>query len=284
MGTQNPKPENRWSVDVLVPSYRRPEALKRAVASIEAVREREGGSLDLRVQVVGEEDGSGKGPAFARNRAAEQGSAEFIALLDDDDEWLPQRLLRAIEVLNQRKKVVLVCGDAELSSGGRFFPLPPHPDGEDRDHGALAMDCFVCASTVTLRRTDWERSGGMDESLLRAEDYELWLRLTRDGSRVRVLPEPLVRRDDGSPGRLSSDGPALAGATLTALSRSAHMPPGSRPWQDRLGRVRAVYALGLAHDGHVKAARSQALQALREAPKSRVAWTSCLQALLSRSS
>ena len=157
------------AVDVLVPTRGRPASLELALASIDRTAAAEP-DLDVRVHVL-DAAPEGLGPAAARNAAARLGDAPYLALLDDDDAWVAPRLGPAIELLDTRPEIALTAGDAALSSGGRFLPLPPTP-GESRDHGALALDCSVCTSTVTLRRTDWEAAGGMDESLdLFAIDY-----------------------------------------------------------------------------------------------------------------
>lgn len=278
----------RTAVDVLVPTRDRAAAAG-AIASVEAAATAEP-ELDVRLHVV--EDPEGRGPAWARNRAAEAGDAPYIALLDDDDAWLAPRLGRAIEVLRKRDPIVLVAGDAIDDRGRRFLPSQPPPGGEGRDHGSLALDCTICTSTVTVRRADWEAAGGMDESFACAEDYDLWLRLTRDGRRAHLLPDPLVRR---GPDRLSADPVAMAAATLRALESSAHMPEGDehvvanrhsraaegiRVWRDRRGRLRGVWAHGLAKSGEFGPALEQAVRAVREAPAARVAWTSLIRASL----
>lgn len=276
------------TVDVLLPSRRGGPALQRALQSVEEVRAAEPG---LRIDVFVEDDPDGTGPAATRNRAARRGRGHYLALLDDDDRWLPPRLGPAVRILSERPEIALVCGDATLASGGRFLSSPPPTGGEGRDHGSLALGWSVCTSTVTMRRADWEAAGGMDEAFGRAEDYELWLRLTAEGRRVHVLPHPMAWRSDG--GGLSADGVAMAAATLRALERSARMPEGERAfgkytsmpegvraWRDRRGRLRGVLAHGLAKDGEFGPALQQAVEAVTEAPTARVAWTSLVRASL----
>ena len=265
------------AIDVLVPSLDRPQLLRRALASVEAAQLAEP-SLDIRPQVVDRNGGAAAGPAAARNLAAAQGTAPFIAFLDDDDQWLAPRLGRAIEVLKGQPKVALVAGQAHVASGGQFLPFSLEVE-EERDHAALALDCFVCTSTVTLRRSDFEEAGGMAEDLWRAEDYDLWLRLTAPGRRVHLLPQALARYDDENEG-LGSDPVAMARASLEALGRSARMPDHNRPWRDRLGRLEAVVSHGLSKEGSFSEARSRSLRALVDSPRSRVAWTSALRAVL----
>ncbi len=276
------------TVDVLIPSRRGGPALQRALDSVEAVRAVE---PTLHIDVLVEEDPDGTGPAATRNRAARRGQGTYLALLDDDDRWLPRRLGEAVDVLARRPEIALVCGDATLASGGSFLPSPPPPDGEGRDHGSLALGWSVCASTTTLRRADWEAAGGMNEGLMRAEDYEFWLRLTATGRRIHVLPQRMAWLSDGE--GLSSDPVAMAAATLEALALSANMPEGERAfgkytrmtegvraWRDRRGRLRGVVAHGLAKGGEFGPAMEQAIEAVAEAPTARVAWTALLRAAL----
>lgn len=275
------------TVDVLIPTRGSSQTLQRALDSVDLVRAAEP-DFEITAHVV--EDTDALGPAETRNRAAAQGSAEFIALLDDDDRWIAPRLGRAVDILRKRERIVIVSGDAELASGGRFLTQTPPTGGEGRDHGALALDCSICTSTVTLRRADWEAAGGMDASFRHAEDYEFWLRLTRDGRRAHVLPVPLAWRDDAPPSQ-GDDRLAMTESTLRALAQSAAMPEGHavlgervrhtegvRTWHDRRGRLRGVYAHGLAKQGDFSGALEQSLLAVQEAPTARVAWTSLIRA------
>lgn len=267
------------AVDVLVPSLDRPQRLAEALDSVEAARAAEP-DIEVRVHVVDRAGGSAAGVAAARNIAARRGSAPFLALLDDDDRWLTPRLGRAIEVLEARPEVMAVCGDAELASGGRFCRPTPPSEGRDLDHRNLMRDCGVCSSTVTLRRRDWEQAHGMDERLARAEDYELWLRLTRPGGRIHVLADLLAWHDDRSDG-LSSDPAAMATATLMALEMSALGARQEPGLSDRIGRLEAVRAHGLAKAGERRAALDLALAAIRHAPMAKVSWTALARALTS---
>ncbi len=272
------QPDSRVHVDVLVASWRRPELLKRALDSVERVREAHAASLCLHVHVIDEEAGSGAGPAAARNLAAARGEAEFIALLDDDDQWTTDRLVRSIDFLKSEPDLALVCGDmggAESSALQGRVSIPT--EGRTLNHRDLTLDCFVCTSTVTLRRTDWEHAGGMNEELQRAEDYDLWLRLTGEGRNIRVLPELLALYGEQLH-RLSDDRVAMVRATREVLTSSAHLES-DRAIQNRLGRLDAVIAHGLARAGRGSEARAMALQALREAPTAPIAWTALGRAL-----
>ena len=134
---------------------------------------------------------------------------------------------------------------------------------------------------MTLRRLDWELAGGMDETLQRAEDYDLWLRLTRKGARIRLLPELLGHYGEQN-NRLSDDNCAMVRATRSVLNNSA-LVTSDRAMRDRLGRLDAVIAHSLAKEGRSNEARSLAIRALRGAPMARVAWTALGRSLATRS-
>lgn len=270
--------DHRAHVDVLIASWRRPALLERALASVEKVREARKETLCLHVHVIDEEGGSAEGPAAARNLAAARGQAEYIALLDDDDEWTTERLLRSVELLRCDPELVLVCGDMS-QSGSRSLKgrVSIPPDGVTLKHRELTLDCFVCTSTVTLRRRDWELANGMNETLQRAEDYDLWLRLTAEGRTIRVLPELLGHYGEQGQ-RLSDDRVAMVRATREVLSSSARLGS-DRTILNRLGRLDAVIAHDLARSGRSNEARAMALKALREAPTAPIAWSALGRAL-----
>ena len=255
------------TVDVIVPSFRRPDALKRALASVEEVRAATESWADVRVQVVDESEGSGDGPSAARNRAVAKGSAEFLAFLDDDDLWLPRRLDAAIATLQARDDVGLVCGDAKLASGGLF--LGSERRRGDHHHRDLTLDSFVCTSTVTMRRAEWDAAGGMDESVRLAEDYDLYLRVTRYGLRIHVMDEILAVYTDTGEG-IGRDCGMMAAATLDALSRSGF--PGftkDEPnWARRLGILNGAAAHWVMRErGDFAEGRRLALLAVGGAPQ-----------------
>lgn len=222
------------AVDVIVPTTRGPAALE---AALESAR-RAAPGIALQFQVV--EDAARRGPGWARNRAVAQGDAPILALLDDDDRWLPGRLTEALRILKQRPEVVLVSGDAVLAPGGLF--LSPTRSGRrravapgDHTHADLVGDCFVATSTVTMRRADW--GSGMPEDLRNAEDYALWLRFTAGGRPVHVLPDALARIGTGDRrGALDADPVAARAGAREALRREARVPvPRLRfGWRDLL--------------------------------------------------
>lgn len=146
--------------------------------------------FDLLVHVYRTPDRSG--PAAARNIALSACSAPFIAFLDADDEWLPTKASRQLDVLLRSPDCVLVsCERQWVGLGGEPLVMK-------ESHALPAGDALLQLvrgnalqpSMVMIRRS---ALGDMrfDSSIWFAEDWDLWIRLSRVGP-FAVVPERLV--------------------------------------------------------------------------------------------
>lgn len=144
-----------------------------------------------------------RGVAAARNLGAGRASGKYLAFLDSDDLWRPRKLERQLEFMERRPEVQ-ICQTDEIwiRNGVRVNPRDRHrkPSG-DIFRASLEL-CLVSPSAVMMWRELFERVGGFDESLPVCEDYDLWLRISRD-TRVPLIPEALVTRRGGHAGQLS---------------------------------------------------------------------------------
>ncbi len=139
----------------------------------------------------------------ALNRALGLARAPLLARLDADDLALPERLARQQAFLAAHPEVGLLgTGAREVDAGGREVArvTPPADDAGIR-RALIRRNPFV-HSSVVMRRAAVERVAGYDERLPVAQDYELWMRLSRV-TRLANLPEPLVIRRL-LPGRVSA--------------------------------------------------------------------------------
>lgn len=145
---------------------------------------------------------SNQGIAGARNTAIQAARGTWIAFLDHDDRWLPTKLERQL-ALARSAGSDLVATDAIIVRGGErtiystCFPehvqtrLVRLGDGDVDVLEFLLEANPLCASSVMLRRSLFERHGLLDVSASSADDYDMWLRCAPD-ARFGFVLEPLV--------------------------------------------------------------------------------------------
>ena len=121
------------------------------------------------------------GQAAARNRGLVEAKGEFIAFLDDDDVWPPDKLGRQVERLSARQESALVYGTCAPYGEEPRQPWPPHniaPSGDVRD--AFLRQCWITSPGQTLiRASALKDTGGFDTKLRGTDDWDLYLRLAK---------------------------------------------------------------------------------------------------------
>lgn len=210
--------EAKTQVSVIIPTYNRGWTIGEAVDSVLAQDYRDfelivvdDGSTDNTPQVLDAYRGAikvfrqeNKGVSAARNRGISETSGRFIAFLDSDDLWLPQKLSRQVEFFNTTPDA-LICQTEEvwIRSGVRVNPKKRHkkPSGMIFEP-SLAL-CLVSPSAVMIRRSLLEIVGNFDEALPACEDYDLWLRISCRFP-VYHIDTPLIIKRGGHEDQLSA--------------------------------------------------------------------------------
>jgi glycosyltransferase involved in cell wall biosynthesis len=123
-----------------------------------------------------------RGGAAARNTGIRNSYGDYVAFLDDDDEWYPEKLGRQVAALKQSDPSVgaIYTGyEAVDTSTGevRARKIPVHKG--DLSAALLRANCIGSTSLVLVRRQCFEVVGMFDESLSSFQDYDLWIRLSR---------------------------------------------------------------------------------------------------------
>lgn len=206
-------------VSVVIPTRDRAGMVCRAVASVLAQTH---AALDIIVVDDGSTDGTGaalaalgdprlrvlrhgggRGVSAARNTGLAAARGDYLALLDSDDVWLPEKTARQLAFMADRRLLVSQTQEVWIRGGRRVNPGRAHakPDGFFFEQALVR--CLVSPSTVMFTRALWEEVGGFDESLPACEDYDLWLRILARHP-VGLLDAPLAVRHGGRPDQLSA--------------------------------------------------------------------------------
>jgi len=143
-----------------------------------------------------------RGVAAARNAGAEAVDSAWLAFLDSDDLWLPDKLATQMAWLAARPSYRIgQTGERWLDDGRHRNPRAWHRKEEWLFPRCLER-CLVSPSAVVIRRDLWDALGGFDPSYPVCEDYELWLRVALREP-VGLVDEPLVVKRGGHADQLS---------------------------------------------------------------------------------
>jgi glycosyltransferase involved in cell wall biosynthesis len=132
--------------------------------------------------------------AGARNVGIAQATGTWIAFLDDDDVWLPQKLKTFASVLEKEPDARVIFSAAyicdHLLQPGPLWPGPQRL-ASDQVYDSFLSD-VITPSVVMLHHEVFAAVGLFDTLAYRAEDRDLWVRIARAGFRFVAVPEPLV--------------------------------------------------------------------------------------------
>ena len=128
------------------------------------------------------------GVASTRNRAIDASSGEFLAFLDSDDMWEPDKLEKQLTLMRETGCVLCYASYDYFGSNGRPV-YRPYLVPETIDYNGLLKENVIGLSTVVLRRDTLGRLK-FDEGIFH-EDFALWLQLLREGVTAFGIPEVL---------------------------------------------------------------------------------------------
>lgn len=285
--------QQRPLVSVVIPTRDRPALLARAIASVQAQT-----VSDLEVIVV--DDGSTtdvstvapaagdlrlryrrhpapRGAAAARNTGLAAARGAFVAFLDDDDVWLPEKIERQLACFAADGPHVGVvhCGSLKYSDiTHRVIAESPARSLRDGVVDFLRSTHFG-TSVPLIRRECFEVAGGFDESLPGTQDRDLWIRLARH-FRFDCVPDVLVEHHIHGP-QITADLPRKVESRTRLLEKyrqefEAHPEiMAQQLW--RLGMLCCA-------DGQFTAGRRHLRAAIRRQPRRRALYRDYLQSVL----
>jgi len=172
---------------------------------------------DSRIRVIQLPENAG--PAIARNKGIEAASGRYIAFLDSDDIWLPEKLERQLNFMTERGAAFSFCQVERLTEADKRLGISVVPEDIDYN-GLLKSNVVVCSSAMY----DTGMLGKVFMPLIRKrQDYGLWLRILKLTAKGHGLKEVLVqyRVRDGS---VSSNKRIAAGYTWQIYRNVEQLP------------------------------------------------------------
>ncbi len=208
------QPENTGAqpplVSVVIPTHNRAPLVIRAIASVlgqtfadlECIVVDDGSTDNTGEVVRGIADGRllylknevAAGAPASRNRGLRQAQGRYIALLDDDDEWLPEKLEKQLRLFDSApERVGLVhSGFYHVSAASNAIVLTYEPVHRGAVYAELLKGCILGSPTPLIKRECFKQAGGFDESLPGCQDWDMWLRIARI-CEFDFIPEPLAK-------------------------------------------------------------------------------------------
>lgn len=144
-----------------------------------------------------------QGVSIARNLGVSKSSKPWIAFLDSDDIWHPQKLEQQVEFL-QNNTALNICQTDEIwiRKGKRVNPHQKHQKLEGDLYIPSLSLCMISPSSVLLKKSLFVTYGKFDPHLPACEDYDLWLRITSQ-ERVGLVQKKLLTKTGGHLDQLS---------------------------------------------------------------------------------
>ncbi len=204
-------------ISVIIPSFNRESTLIRALNSVlnqsskaDEVIVVDDGSSDNTSDIVRQQFPSVKiihqanrGVSHARNTGIKQAQFDWIALLDSDDEWLPEKLANIRQQqLNNPDEILFHSDEIWIRNGTRVNQMNKHAK-----YGGMIFEqclplCVISPSAVVTHRSVFKQIGLFNEDLPACEDYDLWLRLCHRFP-VFYIDKPLIKKYGGHEDQLS---------------------------------------------------------------------------------
>ncbi len=211
-----------------------------------------------------------RGLSGARNTGIRAARGEYVALLDSDDAWEPHYLEVQLGILESDPTIdvlypdALIFGDA-LEAGRRSMELSPS-EGEVTFESLVTQRCNVRVF-VTARLETVVRAGLFDESLRSSEDFDLWVRIVKQGGRIAYHRQVLARyrRHAAS---LSADPIWMTDHILRVFDKAERTLPLTSSERATLARererIRATQRIVQGKKAFFEGRIPEAIQALRE--------------------
>ncbi len=197
-------------ISVVIPTHNRPGLLNNSINSVlsQTFRDFElividdcsddntpnvlGGFTDSRLKVI--RNTTNKGIAAVRNIGVMSSKGEYIAFLDDDDEWLTDKLEQQLKIMEGGSESLgcVYSGCLVIGPNGSEVIRTSIPKYRNIVLNDLLFENFITTSTVLLKKSCFDKTGLFDENIPFGEDYDMWIRFAEQFE-YDFVKEPLTK-------------------------------------------------------------------------------------------
>ena len=189
--------KNNPTVSVVIPTYNRAMLLPRVIqsvlnqtfkdfeliivddSSIDNTQEVIKSFEDERIRYIRHE--KNKGGSATRNTGIKVAQGEYIGLLDDDDEWLPEKIEKQVNKFKSLSDEfgVVYSGFSYVSEEKGKIVSNIIPTLRGRLYKSLLKRCIVGSPTPLIKRSCFQKVGFFDETLPSCQDWDMWIRISK---------------------------------------------------------------------------------------------------------
>ncbi len=205
-------------VSIIIPTFNRSQLLVRAITSV--INQKytnweliivDDGSTDETKEVVEKFQEVNKisyfkiensGVSAARNYGIKLAIGEWVAFLDSDDEWLPNKLSLQIEEVLKNNFRLIHGNEIWIRNGKRVNQKKIHEKSGGEIFKQCLHLCLISPSAVIMKKELLREHNGFSEEFVVCEDYDLWLRVTAK-EKVGFINTPIINKYGGHEGQLS---------------------------------------------------------------------------------
>ena len=256
-------------------------------ASTDDTRERLSVFSDSIHYILVSHQGKSGGPSRTRNVGIEASTGEYLAFLDSDDEWLPDKLTKQVAVLENPFIHIVYCDAYYIDEDDNVIRLQ-----RERHRGNILPQLLGgnvisgSASAVMLRRSCFAKLSPFRTDLLVREDWDMWLRLAFYFN-FDFVPEPLVRIRLHARNTSNSRSAGLWIHSIVEIYTGLFTDPATREYTLRHWRVCQSTISHLKGDvlydnGDVSAARCEYLKSIRYTPIQTRSYIGLMKTLLGK--
>lgn len=200
-------------ISIIIPTYNSSRFIKRTIGSVLAqtfrdweliivddcskdsteLAVREFTKFDKRIKFLKTPENSG-GPATPKNIGIENAVGEYVAFLDHDDEWFPEKLEKQLHVFQNTKDEnlgLVSCGANLINKKNKRFSIYNPKNIKVDFPEILLRNPIYSNSSVLIKKSVIDKVGERDYNMKYSEDWDMWIRICKNGFKIQFIDKPL---------------------------------------------------------------------------------------------